>query len=115
MSNLYDAVTVVAQATGGTDLLRMLVPIVFLVGIFYFLLIAPQRKKQKQHQKMLSEIKKNDRVVTVGGIHGIVKSVAEREVVLTVDDSNKTKMTFSREAIARMIRSEEEEDEKQGS
>ncbi len=58
---------------------------------------------------MLSELSKNDRVVTVGGVHGIVKSLSDKEVVLIVDDSNKTKMTFSREAISRIMGTEEDE------
>ncbi len=94
------------------NLLKTLVPLGVVILVMYYILIYPQRKKQKEHQRMLSELEKNDRVVTLGGIHGIVKSVSDREVVLTVDDSNKTRMTFSREAISRIIRTEEDEKEK---
>ena len=101
-----------APAPGGS-LVSLLIPMGVMFLIIYFLVLYPQKKKQKEMQKMLSEIKKNDRVVTIGGIHGIVKLVSEKEVVLTVDDSNKTRMTFSRDAVARIIYEKSAEDNKQ--
>ena len=65
------------------------VPIVLTFGIFYFLLIKPQQDKQKQHAKMVSELKKNDEVVTAGGIHGVVVNVKDTSVVVKVDDNVK--------------------------
>jgi preprotein translocase subunit YajC len=73
-------------------------PIVAIVAIFYFLIIRPQNKKQKETQRMLSDLKKGDRVVTIGGIHGVIQSVRESSVILKVDES--TKVEFSRSAIA---------------
>jgi len=123
MNNVFDMVPLMAgrwsslallaaPAAGSPNLIRTLVPLAVVILVMYYILIYPQRKKQKEHQKMLSELKKNDRVVTVGGVHGIVKSVGDKEVVLVVDDSNKIKMTFSREAVSRIIRTEEDEKEK---
>jgi len=66
-----------------------LVPIVLIFGIFYFLLIKPQQDKQKQHNKLLSELKKNDEVITAGGIHGLVVNVKDTSVVLKVDENVK--------------------------
>jgi len=71
---------------------------VLIFGIFYFLLIRPQQKKQKEHKKTLSEIKKNDQVVTSGGIHGTVVLIKEQSVVLRVDDS--VKIEFDKESIS---------------
>lgn len=66
-----------------------LMPLVFIFIIFYFLLIRPQQKKQVEHQKMLSQLKKNDEVVTAGGIYGVVMNVKDDTIVLKVDDNVK--------------------------
>jgi len=67
-------------------------------AIFYFMIIRPQNKKQKEAQKMIAAMKKGDRVVSIGGIHGVISSVKEKTVVVKVDDS--TKLEFSKSAIA---------------
>lgn len=66
--------------------------------IFYFLSIRPQNKKQKEMQKMIAGVKKGDKIVTIGGIHGTVYSVKEGTVVVKVDDD--CKIEFSKSAIA---------------
>jgi preprotein translocase subunit YajC len=73
-------------------------PIVAIIAIFYFLIIRPQSKKQKETQRMLEALKKGDRIVTIGGIHGIIQSVHESSIILRVDEN--TKIEFSRSAIA---------------
>jgi preprotein translocase subunit YajC len=73
-------------------------PIVAIIAVFYFLIIRPQNKKQKETQRMLSELKKGDRVVSIGGVHGVIQSVRESSVIVKVDES--TKIEFSRSAIA---------------
>jgi preprotein translocase subunit YajC len=78
--------------------LGMLLPMLLIIGIFYFFMIRPQNKKQKETQRMLSELKKGDRIVTIGGIHGIIQSVKDSSVILKVDDD--CKIEFSRNAIA---------------
>ena len=65
------------------------VPIILIFGVFYFLLIRPQQQKQKEHAKMVLELKKNDEVITAGGMHGIVVNVKDSTVVLKVDDNVK--------------------------
>jgi preprotein translocase subunit YajC len=77
-------------------------------AIFYFLIIRPQNKKQKEAQKMIAAIKKGDKVVTIGGIHGTVSSVKDRTVVIKVDDSSK--IEFSKSAIASVEARGEESD-----
>jgi preprotein translocase subunit YajC len=69
--------------------------------IFYFLIIRPQNKKQKETKKMLASLKKGDRVVTIGGIHGSITSIKDDTVTLKIDSS--TKMTFSRSAISNVV------------
>lgn len=75
-----------------------LLPIVFIFAIFYFLLIRPQQKKQKEHEKMVSELKKNDEVVTNGGIHGTVINVKDTTLILKVDEN--VKIEVNKNAIA---------------
>jgi len=75
-----------------------LMPIIFIFGIFYFLLIRPQQKKQKEHQKMVSELKKNDEVVTSGGMHGTVVNVKDTTLTLKVDEN--VKVEINKSAIA---------------
>ena len=75
-----------------------LLPIIFIFAIFYFLLIRPQQKKQKEHEKMVSELKKNDEVVTTGGIHGTVINIKDTTLILKVDEN--VKIEVNRNAIA---------------
>ena len=73
-------------------------PFVAIIAIFYFLIIRPQNKKQKETQKMLSALKKGDKIVTIGGIHGTIQTVRESTVIVKVDDG--IKLEFSRSAIS---------------
>ncbi|MCM8823257.1 MAG: preprotein translocase subunit YajC [Candidatus Omnitrophica bacterium] len=66
-----------------------ILPLLFFLFIFYIMLIKPQQKKQREHQKMIESITKNDEVVTIGGIHGVVVNVKEKTFVLRVDDNTK--------------------------
>jgi preprotein translocase subunit YajC len=86
-------------AAGAPGITNFIFPIA-LVAIFYFFVIRPQSRKQKETQKMLSAIKKGDKVVTIGGIHGVVQAVKENSntVVIKVDED--TKIEFSRNAVS---------------
>lgn len=66
-----------------------LLPLILIFVIFYFLLIRPQKSKEKEHRKMLSSLNKNDDVVTSGGIHGTIVNVKDKTVVLRVDENVK--------------------------
>ncbi len=59
--------------------------IVLIFVVFYFLLIRPQRKRQKEHQEMVQELKRGDRVITAGGIYGVIDSISEDNCVLKVE------------------------------
>jgi len=72
-----------------------LMPIIFIFGIFYFLLIRPQQKKQKDHEKMITELKKNDEVVTSGGVHGTIVNVKDNTFVVRIDDNVKVEINKS--------------------
>jgi len=87
-----------ATASNSASLISTLVPFLLIIVIFYFFLIRPQNKKQKETEKMLNALKKGDKVITVGGIHGVVSSVKENTVIVKVDDD--TKIEFNRTAIS---------------
>ncbi|PBB06795.1 MULTISPECIES: preprotein translocase subunit YajC [Salimicrobium] len=72
-----------------------LLPIILMFVIFYFLLIRPQQKKQKQVQQMQSELQKGDEIITIGGIHGTIHALDEGTVVVTVNDGSSLKMDRS--------------------
>lgn len=76
-------------------------PIILMLAFFYFILIRPQQKQQKQRQAMLSNLKKGDRVVTVGGMHGLIKDINENDVVLRVADN--VNLKFNRAGVAQVI------------
>ncbi len=82
-----------------------------LIGVvFYFLLIRPQSKRQKEQKKMISSVEKGDSVTTIGGIRGTVQSVKEDTFLLQVDGS--TKIEFSRNAISNVTKSKAKDDQK---
>lgn len=72
-----------------------------LIAIFYFFIIRPQNKKQKEAEKMRSSVQKGDKIITIGGIHGTVSSVKEKTIVLKVEDG--AKIEFERSAISSVI------------
>ncbi len=71
--------------------------------VFYIFMFRGQGRKKKELAKMIQGLKKNDRVVTIGGIVGTVVTAKEDEIVVRVDESNNTKMTFVRQSIQRVI------------
>ncbi|GGG20133.1 preprotein translocase subunit YajC [Paenibacillus abyssi] len=88
---------IASEAAGGGSLITMLAPFVLMFAVFYFLLIRPQQKKQKTRTLMLNQLKKGDKVTTIGGLHGTIQEISDDVVVLRVNDS--TKLTFDRSAI----------------
>lgn len=79
-----------------------LLPIILIFVIFYFLLIRPQKKQQDLHKKMIASLKKNDEVITAGGIHGTIMNVKDHSVTLKVDDN--VKVEVQKSSIATMKR-----------
>ena len=84
--------------SGTMAILMQIVPFILIIFIFYFFLIRPQNKQRKKTEEMIAALKKGDKVVTIGGIHGVVSSTKEKTVVVKVDDN--CKIEFSRSAIA---------------
>ena len=75
-----------------------LFPLILIFVIFYFLLIRPQKTKDKVHSKMLADLNKNDEIVTSSGIHGTIVNVKDKTVILRIDDN--VKMEIEKNAIA---------------
>jgi len=80
--------------------------------VFYFLMIRPQKREQQTRAEMLTALKKNDRVVTVGGIYGVVASVQADadEVTLKIDENTNTKLRVTLSSIARVVGDEPDAD-----
>ena len=94
-----------AQAPGGLfgGMMPLLLLAVFV--FFIFTMISSERKQKKKRSAMMSELKRNDRVQTVGGIIGVVTEIKDEEVVLRVDESSKTKIRFSKTAVQQVLKS----------
>ncbi|MDR2177971.1 MAG: preprotein translocase subunit YajC [Treponema sp.] len=100
-----------SNPSGGAAFLQF-VPFIAIIAIFYFLIIRPQNKKQKETQRMLDSLKKGDRVVTIGGIHGVIQTVRDHSVILKVDDN--VKLEFNRSAISSVDAAKDAKEEKGG-
>ena len=89
----------------GTALLLQFLPFIAIGVLFYLLLIRPQRSEQARRQIMLGAVKKNDRVVTIGGIYGVVANVHREadEVTLKVDEATNTKLRVTLSSIGRVL------------
>ena len=109
MNDWQSTVLVLAQdeaprdPAGQPGIVGMVFPLVLVGIVFYFLILRPQQRERKQREDLLSKLKKNDRVVTIGGIIGQVVSVStdEKEIVLKVDDT--TRIRFRRSAIQTVL------------
>ncbi len=89
------------SAASGGSMTTSLVTFALVIGIFYFLIIRPQNKKQKETKAMIAAVKKGDKIITIGGIRGKVHSVKEGTVIVKVDEG--CKLEFSKSAIASVL------------
>jgi preprotein translocase subunit YajC len=91
------------QAQSGGLWYMQLLPFAFIFVIFYFLLIRPQQKRQKEHQQLLSNLKTGDKVVTSSGIHGLIANVKDTTFLVKVADN--VKIEVDKNAIASVSKS----------
>ncbi len=89
-----------ADASGSStaSMASSIIMFVAIIAIFYFLIYRPQKKRDKEAKAMIAAMKKGDKVVTIGGIHGTIITVKDKTVVVKVDDS--ARIEFSKEAIS---------------
>lgn len=105
------AISILAQAPPapgpqGNPLTGMLVPMICVGVIFYFLMIRPQQKKQKEHAALVQSAKTGDKVITASGIHGMISNVKETTVMLKVDDN--VKIEVDKSSIATVLKRKDE-------
>ena len=95
-----------AQGDAGPgSILTTVWPIPVLFFMFYWIVMRPESQRKKAHQEMLNAIKQNDRVVTIGGVYGVVTNVRREadEVTVRIDDTTNTKMRVTFNSIARIL------------
>ncbi|MGE0633742.1 MAG: preprotein translocase subunit YajC [Pseudobdellovibrionaceae bacterium] len=94
--SIFSTVSVFAQtpagAPGQPSSIEMFLPFIFMIGIFYFLVIRPQGKRQKTHAKFLDELKRGDSVITTTGIFGKIEGLAEKVATLEIADGVRIKI-----------------------
>ena len=83
------------------EMLTSIGPLILMFAIFYFLLIRPQQKKQKAIRQMQADLKKGDKVVTIGGLHGIVDAIDEGTIVIKSGDGSR--LTYDRAAVRDVV------------
>jgi preprotein translocase subunit YajC len=93
--------SLLAQSSGPDNF--MWIGLILMIGVFYFVMLSGSRKDKKRRQEMLNNVKKSDRVMTIGGILGSVVNVTENEVTLKVDESANVKITVIRSAIQKVL------------
>ncbi len=94
-------------ASGGTaGIVMQLLPLILIFVVFYFLLIRPQQKKMKEHREMLTQIKRNDRVVTAGGIVATITKVKDGSDELEAEIAPNVRVTIVRGTITSVIRAQ---------
>lgn len=85
------------------ELIYQLLPFLLMIAIFYFLLIRPQQKRQRAIQDMQNNLQKGDKIVTIGGLHGIIDSLDEDKIVIKCGDGSR--LTYDRSAVREVIES----------
>ena len=114
MNKLFSTLPLLQEAGPGgaggmTNIVSTVLMMAAVFAVFYFLIIRPQRKKQKDMKKMLEELKKGDKVVTIGGIRGVVQNVKDKTIVVKVDEN--TKLEFNKDAVSGVINQGESQGE----
>jgi preprotein translocase subunit YajC len=103
-----EILTLLAQAAPGAPeqppVLFQFLPLIIIAVLFYFLLIRPQQKKQKEHQRLVSSVKTGDKVITAGGLHGIVANVKETTFLVKVAEN--VKIEFDKSSVTSVTKAD---------
>ncbi len=92
---------------GGGSMISTLIMFGAIFLIFYFMIIRPQQKRQKEREKLLNSLKKGDKIITTGGLHGTIAGIDEKTVL--IDVGNNVKLKFDRSAINTVAGAKKEE------
>lgn len=95
MSNLLIALMAPQGGDAGGGMISTVVMFALIIFIFYFMIIRPQSKRQKERQKMLEAMKKGDKIVTSGGLHGKIIGMEDKTVLVEIADNVKVKVEKS--------------------
>jgi len=108
---MFNIILAEAQTAGQPNAIAQFLPFILMFVILYFLIIRPQRKRQKEHQSLLDNLKINDEVTTNAGIVGKIVNIKKDKdtVVIRVDDTTGTKIEFVRSAVAGIVKNEKTE------
>jgi preprotein translocase subunit YajC len=87
------------MAKTGNPMMQFLPLMIIMFAVMYFLIIRPQKQKEKKRQGMIANVRKQDRIVTAGGVHGVVVSVKESEVIVRIDDAKDVKVKVDKSAL----------------
>ncbi len=87
------------MAKQGNPMMQFLPLMVIMFAVMYFLIIRPQKQKEKKRLAMITNVRKQDRIVTAGGVHGVVVTVKENDVIVRVDDAKDVKIKVDKSAI----------------
>ncbi len=101
MHNLTMALAQAAPAAGGGNLMGMMIPMVLIFGIFYFMMIRPQQRKEKERMRMISELRAGQRVLFAGGLIGKVAECREHIFLITI--ANGVTVEVARGAVSRVL------------
>ncbi len=107
LSSFVRPIVLAGQAGDGSGgLVGLLLPLLLIFAVFYFFIYRPQQKREQEHQEMVDNLEKGDRIVTVGGIHGTIRKIEEDSVLAQVD-SKGAKLRFDKQAIASLDNDED--------
>jgi preprotein translocase subunit YajC len=113
---LFAMLLAAEAAEQGSPLTQMLIMFLPIMVLFYFLIMRPGRQQEKQRQALIAALKKNDKVITSGGIIGIVANIKEKEdeVTLRVDEGSNTRLRVTKSSIVRVVVDEPAKEQKEG-
>lgn len=104
MTNLWACLAQTSQPTsvpaGRGPLFDLFIPLILVMGLYFFIVMRGSRRDQRKRDELLKNVKRNDRVQTIGGVRGTVVEVRDDEILVKVDEANNIKIRFARSAIA---------------
>ena len=112
IENLYAQGAPAGAAAGSGSALGFIVPMVLMIAVFYFLIIRPQNKKEKEKAKMVNSLQKGDKVITVGGIFGEVTGVRAEEGIVVLKIAEGCKIDVTKSSIQQKIEKTEKTEKK---